>query len=92
MKFRAGSAKWGQNGGLKSVPDAGFFVSNTRRLLPSPSGVRSSRCWGGVSVWGVGLAVRRFLCAGKYVTPLTMSGAALSTRLMGELRFRGSCS
>ena len=24
----------------------------------------------GVSVWGVGLAVRRFLCAGKYIAPL----------------------
>ena len=27
--------------------------------------------WGrGGSVWGVGLAVRRFLCAGKYIAPL----------------------
>jgi len=25
----------------------------------------------GVSVWGVGLAVRRFLCAGEYIAPLT---------------------
>ena len=24
----------------------------------------------GVSVWGVGLAVRQFLCAGKYIAPL----------------------
>ena len=47
---------------------------------------------GGFRSGGVGLAVRRFLCAGKYIPPLIMSGAALGTRLMGALRFRGSCS
>jgi len=47
---------------------------------------------GGVSVWRVSLAVRQFLCAGKYITSLIMRGAALSTRLMGALRFRRSCS
>ena len=54
-----------------------------------------SPCLGvvGASVWGVGLAGCRFLSASKYIArSLSMSGAALSTRLMGALRFRGSCS
>jgi len=54
-----------------------------------------SPCLGvvGASVRGVGLAGCRFLSASKYIArSLSMSGAALSTRLMGALRFRGSCS
>ena len=47
----------------------------------------------GASVWGVGLARCRFLYAGKYLArSLSMSGAALSTRLMRALRLRGSYS
>ena len=59
---------------------------------------KGSPCLGavGASVWGVGLAGCRFLCAGRPLSillcSLSMSGAALSTRLMGALRYRGSCS
>jgi len=37
-----------------------------------PFSLRGSLFWvlWGVSVWGVGLAVRRFLCAGKYIAQL----------------------
>ena len=48
------------------------------------------------SVWGIGLAGCRFLCAGRYtallISLLGMSGAALSTRLMTALNLRGTCS
>jgi len=58
---------------------------------------KGSPCLGAVGGLGLGVGIAgcRFLCAGKYrllLCSLSMSGAALSTRLMGALRFRGSCS
>jgi len=50
---------------------------------------------GGASVWGVGLAGYRFLCAGKYIAPLIeheWGGSQQCTWLMRALRLRGSCS
>jgi len=47
----------------------------------------------GASVWGVGLAGCRFLCAGKYFAPLIgheWSGPQHPAQ--GALRFQGSCS
>ena len=46
------------------------YTDCRQKVHPSPSGVRSSGCCRGFRS-GVGLAVRRFLCAGKYIAPLT---------------------
>ena len=58
-------------------------------------GVALPRCGGGLGL-GLVLLVVGFSWAGKYtdllISSLGMSGAALSTRLMGALRLRRSCS
>ena len=47
----------------------------------------------GASVWGSALLVVGFsVLVSILLRLLCMSGTALSTRLMGALRFRGSCS
>ena len=54
-----------------------------------------SPCLGavGASVWGAALLVVDFsVLVSILLCSLSMSGAALSTRLMGALRFWGSCS
>jgi len=54
-----------------------------------------SSCLGavGASVWGLALLVVGFsVLVSILLCSLSMSGAALSTRLRGALRFRGSCS
>ena len=68
--------------------DDSIMRANATRDTGSP-------CLGavGASVWGVGLAGRRFLCAGKYLALLIeheRSGPQHPAQ--GALRFRGSCS
>ena len=70
----------------KSWGNSGVTASTSRHWKPQESsmcrwfhiagkchtghGVALPECGGGASVWGVGLAGRRFLCAGKYIAPL----------------------
>jgi len=56
---------------------------------------KGSPCLGavGASVWGSTLlVVGSSVLVTTLLCSLSMSGAALSTRFMGALRFRGSCS
>ena len=68
--------------------DDSIMRANATRDMGSP-------CLGAVGalVWGAALLVVDFsvlVCI--LLCSLSMSGAALSTRLRGALRFRGSCS
>jgi len=77
----------------KSWGNSGVAASTSRHWKPCNTGpgVALPGC-GGASVWGFSFAGCRFLCAGILLCSLSMSGAALSTRLRGALRLRGSCS
>jgi len=75
---------------------AGIFnVENDSILRANVTRDKGSPCLGavGASVWGLALLVVDFsVLVSILLCSLSMSGAALSTRLMGALRFRASCS